>query len=180
MSVHGSRVANDLDRKRTGHSTDTSTDGGETADSRIIFCLNSGSSSLKFALYRVNRQEEILLAEGAVERIGLPTACLWIRTPQAKFEAEDKDLSLPSAALQEVFSELERLNLPPRVRARVAVEQASIFGWERYVGPSGAVIGMQTFGASAPLKALQGKFGFTPDKVIEAAMAQMKQEVSAV
>lgn len=113
MSVHGSRVANDVDRERTGHSTDTSPDGGEVPASRIIFCLNSGSSSLKFALYRVNRQEEILLAEGAVERIGLPTACLWIRTPQAKFEVEDKDLSLPSAALQEVFSELERLDLPP-------------------------------------------------------------------
>jgi len=67
----------------------------------------------------------------------------------------------------------------PRVRVRVAVEQASIFGWERYVGPSGAVIGMQTFGASAPLKALQGKFGFTPDKVVEAAMAQLKREASA-
>ena len=65
--------------------------------------------------------------------------------------------------------------LPPAVRARVAVEQASIFGWERYVGSSGAVIGMQTFGASAPLKALQGKFGFTPDKVVEVAMAQLKR-----
>ena len=65
--------------------------------------------------------------------------------------------------------------LPPAVRARVAVEQASVFGWERYVGSSGAVIGMQTFGASAPLKALQGKFGFTPDKVVEVAMAQLKR-----
>jgi transketolase len=65
--------------------------------------------------------------------------------------------------------------LPPEAKARVAVEEASTFGWERYVGPSGAVIGMRTFGASAPLKALQGKFGFTPDKIIEAAMAQLKR-----
>jgi transketolase len=52
--------------------------------------------------------------------------------------------------------------LPPAVKARVAVEQASTFGWERYVGSGGCVIGMKTFGASAPLKALQEKFGFEP------------------
>jgi transketolase len=59
--------------------------------------------------------------------------------------------------------------LPPRVKARVAVEQGSMLGWERYVGDSGRVIGMQTFGASAPLKELQRKFGFEPDGVAEAA-----------
>jgi transketolase len=59
--------------------------------------------------------------------------------------------------------------LPPTVKARVAVEQASTFGWERYVGSSGRVIGMRTFGASAPLKALQEKFGFEPDRVVAAA-----------
>ncbi|HZO44074.1 MAG TPA: transketolase [Methylomirabilota bacterium] len=59
--------------------------------------------------------------------------------------------------------------LPPSVKARLAVEQASTFGWERYVGGSGRVIGMTTFGASAPLKALQKKFGFEPDKVVSAA-----------
>jgi transketolase len=59
--------------------------------------------------------------------------------------------------------------LPPTVTARVAVEQASTFGWERYVGSSGRVIGMKTFGASAPLKALQEKFGFEPDRVAAAA-----------
>src|SRR5216684_1022595 len=59
--------------------------------------------------------------------------------------------------------------LPPTVKARVAVEQASTFGWERYVGRSGHVIGMSTFGASAPLKALQEKFGFEPDRVAAAA-----------
>jgi len=56
--------------------------------------------------------------------------------------------------------------LPPSVTARVAVEQASTFGWERYVGASGRVIGMQTFGASAPLKALQAHYGFEPDNVV--------------
>ncbi len=59
--------------------------------------------------------------------------------------------------------------LPPAVKARVAVEQASTFGWERWVGSSGHVIGMKTFGASAPLKELQRKFGFEPDLVAAAA-----------
>ena len=59
--------------------------------------------------------------------------------------------------------------LPPDVTARVAVEQASTFGWERYVGAAGRVIGMQTFGASAPLKALQQQFGFEPDQVVAVA-----------
>jgi transketolase len=59
--------------------------------------------------------------------------------------------------------------LPPHVTARVAVEQASTFGWERYVGRSGRMICMKTFGASAPLKELQRKFGFEPDLVASAA-----------
>jgi transketolase len=63
--------------------------------------------------------------------------------------------------------------LPPAVTARVAVEQASTLGWERYVGTSGHVIGMRTFGASAPLKALQQKFGFQPDQVVAAAREQL-------
>jgi transketolase len=63
--------------------------------------------------------------------------------------------------------------LPPRVTARVAVEQGSILGWERYVGSSGRVIGMKTFGASAPLKELQKKFGFEPDQVVAAAKEQL-------
>jgi transketolase len=63
--------------------------------------------------------------------------------------------------------------LPSGVTARVAVEQASTFGWERYVGTSGQVIGMKTFGASAPLKELQRKFGFEPDRVVAAAKAQL-------
>ena len=57
--------------------------------------------------------------------------------------------------------------LPPEITARVAVEQASTFGWERYVGQSGRIIGMKTFGASAPLKELQRKYGFEPERVTE-------------
>jgi transketolase len=56
--------------------------------------------------------------------------------------------------------------LPPQVGARIAIEQASTFGWERYTGATGRIIGMETFGASAPLKELQRKFGFEPDRVV--------------
>jgi len=63
--------------------------------------------------------------------------------------------------------------LLPNVKARVAVEQASTFGWERYVGTSGHIIGMKTFGASAPLKELQRHFGFEPDQVVAAAKQQL-------
>jgi transketolase len=58
--------------------------------------------------------------------------------------------------------------LPPDVTARVSVEQASILGWDRYVGLKGKIIGMHTFGASAPLKELQKKFGFEPNAVVAA------------
>ena len=63
--------------------------------------------------------------------------------------------------------------LPPNVTARVAIEQASTFGWERYVGLTGRVIGMHTFGASAPLKELQKKFGFEPYEIVAAAKEQI-------
>lgn len=66
--------------------------------------------------------------------------------------------------------------LPPGVTARVAVEQASTFGWERYVGTAGRVIGMKTFGASAPLEELQKKFGFDPDHVVTAAKEQLERK----
>ncbi len=63
--------------------------------------------------------------------------------------------------------------LPPDVTARVAIEQASTLGWERYVGLTGRVIGMHTFGASAPLKELQRKFGFEPSEIVAAAKKQI-------
>ena len=65
--------------------------------------------------------------------------------------------------------------LPPGVTGRVAVEQGSVIGWDRYTGRGGAIIGMHTFGASAPAAALATKFGFTPEKVLDAARAQAKR-----
>jgi transketolase len=79
-------------------------------------------------------------------------------------------VSMPSWDIFEHQSKEYRESvLPPKVTARISIEQASTFGWERYVGPSGRMIGMHTFGASAPLKELQRKFGFEPDRIVEVA-----------
>jgi transketolase len=79
-------------------------------------------------------------------------------------------VSMPS---WEIFDhqtqEYQNSVLPPHVNARIAVEQASSFGWERYVGRDGQLTCMKTFGASAPLKELQRKFGFEPDQIVAAA-----------
>ena len=116
--------------------------------------------------------------------------------PEVILIASGSELSLVVAAHEKLFAEGVRSRvvsmpsweifeqqpqayrdsvLPPSVRARVAVEQGSILGWERYVGDSGRVIGMNTFGASAPLKELQKKFGFEPDQVVAAAKQQLKK-----
>jgi transketolase len=68
--------------------------------------------------------------------------------------------------------------LPPAVTARVAVEEASTLGWDRYVGTRGKIVGMRTFGASAPLKEVLGKFGFTPERVVEAARELLSEGAS--
>jgi transketolase len=79
-------------------------------------------------------------------------------------------VSMPSWELFEQQDEKYRDSvLPPSVHARVAVEQAEVFGWERWVGLRGTVVGMRSFGASAPLKALMQKFGFTVEHVVKAA-----------
>lgn len=85
-------------------------------------------------------------------------------------------VSMPSWELFEKQDQSYRDSvLPPEVTARVSVEQASTLGWARYVGLAGCSIGMETFGASAPLQALQEKFGFTPEQVVAAAREQLKR-----
>jgi transketolase len=86
-------------------------------------------------------------------------------------------VSMPSWELFELQDAAYREEvLPPAVTRRVAVEQASTLGWERYAGARGAIIGMKTFGASAPLKELLVKFGFTPDQVYAAAKEQLARK----
>ena len=83
-------------------------------------------------------------------------------------------ISMPSWELFERQDQKYRDSIvPPKIAARVSVEQGSILGWQRYVGLEGHSIGMQTFGASAPLKELKKKFGFTPDSIVAAAKDQL-------
>ena len=83
-------------------------------------------------------------------------------------------VSLPSWELFEMQpKEYRDAVIPPKVTARVTVEMGSVFGWERYAGSTGAMIGMRTFGASAPLKDLLKQFNFTADAVYDAAKQQL-------
>jgi transketolase len=85
-------------------------------------------------------------------------------------------VSMPSWELFDHQSQEYRDSvIPPSVTARVGVEQAETLGWHRFTGIDGHIIGMKTFGASAPLKELQKKFGFTPDQVVAAAKAQVER-----
>ena len=85
-------------------------------------------------------------------------------------------VSMPSWELFEHQDQAYRDHvLPASLTARVAVEQASTFGWEHYAGRTGAILGMTTFGASAPLKVLQKQFGFTTERIVDAAMQQVSQ-----
>jgi transketolase len=107
---------------------------------------------------------EVSLAVGAWEAL-------------ARDNVKARVVSMPSWELFEHQSQDYRDSvLPPAVTARVSVEQASTFGWHRYVGTTGEAIGMRTFGASAPLKELQKKFGFTVDAVVAAAKRQLAQK----
>jgi transketolase len=109
--------------------------------------------------------EVILIASGS--EVGLAVEA------HEKLVAEGIRSRVVSMASWDIFEhqpqEYQDEVLPPHVTARVAVEQASTFGWERYIGRSGRMIGMKTFGASAPLKELQRKFGFEPNRVVTAA-----------
>jgi transketolase len=79
-------------------------------------------------------------------------------------------VSMPSTSIFDKQDDAYKNSvLPPDVKARVSIEAAATFGWERYVGLEGAILGMTTFGASAPIKDLMKKFGFTTDHVVQAA-----------
>jgi transketolase len=83
-------------------------------------------------------------------------------------------VSMPSWELfEQQDTDYREQVLPPTVNARVSVEMGSVIGWDRYVGSTGAKIGMHTFGSSAPLKDLLAKFGFTPDAILAAAQQQI-------
>jgi transketolase len=101
--------------------------------------------------------------------------CLEAREALKKKGHEARVVSMPS---WELFEEQNRpyrdLVLPPTIGARVSVEAASVLGWDRYVGPDGARIGMTSFGASAPYKDLYKAFGITVEHIVDAAIEQIE------
>ena len=129
----------------------------------------SGSRCLRAGRPPEGKPEVILIATGS-------EVCLAVEAHEELLAEgiRSRVVSMPS---WEIFDhqtkEYRESVLPPDVMARVAVEQASTFGWERYVGCSGHIIGMKTFGASAPLKELQQKFGFEPERLVAAAKEQL-------
>jgi transketolase len=132
--------------------------------------LNKGAYVL--AQHGAGDPEVILMATGS--EVGL------VVQAYEKLVAEGiraRVVSFPSWDLFEAQPEEYRHSvLPPHVTGRLAVEQASTIGWDRYIGSSGAVIGMHTFGASAPMAALLKKFGFTPEAVLAEARRQAGRE----
>jgi transketolase len=107
---------------------------------------------------------EVSLAVGAHERL----AADGVRSRVVSMPSWDIFEDQPQAYRDSV--------LPPAVKARMAIEQGSTLGWERYVGPAGKVVGMKTFGASAPLKELQRKFGFEPERIVELATEMLRSK----
>jgi transketolase len=96
--------------------------------------------------------------------------CLAARDLLAKDKIKARVVSMPCRELFDTQDEAYRESvLPSAIAARVTVEEASPIGWDRYAGPKGIVLGMNTFGLSAPLKVVSEHFGFTPDRVAAAA-----------
>jgi len=113
--------------------------------------------------------EVILMASGSEVQL-----CVEVFETLKQEGVAARVVSVPSWELFEKQDQAYRDSvLPPSVKARVSVEAASVLGWDRYVGPGGAIIGMHTLGSSAPIKDLMKKFGFTPEKVLAAAKDQI-------
>ncbi|MBI2059494.1 MAG: transketolase [Nitrospirae bacterium] len=138
---------------------------------RSKFASASGLTKGAYVLADAPNGKPDVILMGSGSEVNL---CIEAHEKLAKTGVRSRVVSMPCWELfeQQTVSYRDGV-LPPDVKARVAVEQAATFGWERYVGLTGAVIGMRSFGASAPLKELQSKFGFTVDRVVDGARAQL-------
>jgi transketolase len=111
----------------------------------------------------------ILIASGSEVQI-----CVAVYEQLKREGIAARVVSMPSWELFERQDEQYRNEvLPPNITARVTVELGVVIGWDRYAGPTGTIIGMHSFGASAPIEDLLKKFGFVPDKILQAAKAQI-------
>lgn len=141
---------------------------------RSVYGAASGVAKGAYVLADTSESKPQVIFIATGSEVGL---CLEAHEQLGKENISTRVVSMPSWELFEQQPvEYRNEVLPPDILARVSVEQASTFGWERYVGSSGTAIGMTTFGASAPLKELLKKFGFTPQNLISAARAQLTRK----
>jgi transketolase len=144
---------------------------------RIKYAAASGVAKGAYVLADVpgGKPDVLLLASGSEVSL-----CLEAGEKLKAKGIRARVVSMPSWELFEHQSQEYRDSvIPPTVTARVCVEQASTFGWATYAGLTGEIIGMTSFGASAPLKELQKKFGFTVDSVVLAATRQIQKPAKA-
>jgi transketolase len=133
---------------------------------RSKYASASGVAKGAYILAEAQGGKPVAILMGTGSEVSLCLAAYETLTSQG---VKVRVVSMPSWDIFEHQSREYRDSvLPPDVTARVSVEQASILGWDRYVGSKGKIIGMHTFGASAPLKELQKKFGFEPNAVVAA------------
>ncbi|MFC5720764.1 transketolase [Streptomyces gamaensis] len=167
-------------------------DAGEVVETwRVVAALHHEPAALVLSRQKLPTLDRTVLAPASgVARGAYVLADAPSGTPQVLLLATGSEVHLALAAREELAAqdigarvvsmpcwelfdrqpkEYRDEVLPPRVTARVGIEQASTFGWERYVGDGGTVVGMHTYGASAPLKQLLKRFGFTPGRVAQAA-----------
>jgi len=133
---------------------------------RTVYASADGVARGAYILAEADGEPDVvLLATGSEVQLALAA--------RDELAADGLSVQVVSMPCWELFDrqdeEYRHQVIPPTVRARVAIEEASTLGWDRYVGDGGEVVGMHTFGASAPLKSLLTKFGFTPDKVADVA-----------
>jgi transketolase len=118
-------------------------------------------------------EEPDVILIGTGSEVGL---CLEAHEQLRKDGLRSRVVSMPSWELFEAQTQAYRDNvLPPSVRARVVVEKGAPMGWERYAYASGDIIGVESFGASAPAQDVDRRFGFTVEAVVEAARAQAER-----
>jgi transketolase len=134
---------------------------------RTKFSSASGVAKGAYVLSDAPGGKPDVILIGTGSEVGL---CVAAQEKLATEGIKTRVVSIPSWELfEEQDAAYKESVLPAAVTARVSVEMASTFGWERYTGPQGRIVGMRTFGASAPLKDLLKKFGFTVENVVAAA-----------
>jgi transketolase len=138
---------------------------------RTHYAPAAGLSRGAYVLADSEKPAVILIGTGSEVRL-----CVEAYEKLNKDGTPARVVSMPSWELFEAQDQAYRDSvLPPQIKARVSVEMGSVIGWDRYVGSAGAAIGMHTFGASAPLKDLLTKFGFTVERVVAAARDQIEK-----